>query len=107
MVPPVFNIYRQSLRDQKPKPLQSLRVEASFGESVLPVRDTQVHNHQSEVIGKGVCEEKPVAREVLEPDLRLCVSAFVDYCEPSIFHFGVDIESVNFLPVFYESLRRG
>ena len=58
-----------------------------------------MHNHEPEVIGKRVRKEEPVAREVLEPDLRFGVGASVDDCKSSVLHFRVDIESVDFLPI--------
>jgi hypothetical protein len=50
----IFDVNSKSLRDEEPEPLQSLGIRACFRESVLPVGDSQVHNHQAEVISEAV-----------------------------------------------------
>lgn len=46
-------------------------------------------DHQSEIIGEGVCDEEPIAGEVLKPNLRLrlriLASLHVDQREPASF----------------------
>jgi hypothetical protein len=56
--------------------LKGLLVETGVRECVLPVGYAQVYYHQSEVIGKSVCDEEPVAGEVLKPYLRLLLTVF-------------------------------
>ena len=68
---PVFHIDSKPFRGQEPEPLQSLGVQTNFSERIVPVRKAQVHDHQSEVISECIGDEIPLAREVLEPDLRL------------------------------------
>jgi hypothetical protein len=67
----VLDVDRESLGRQESEPLKGLRVQAYLGESVLPMRQPQMHNHQSEVIREGVRYEEPGTGQVLEPDLRL------------------------------------
>lgn len=67
----VFDIDCKSFGYQESEPLKSLWVEANFGKSILPVWNTKVHDHQSEVIGERICDKKPLAGQILEPDLWL------------------------------------
>ena len=62
-------------------------VEAHLRERIVPIRQAQVHNHQSEVIGEGIRDEKPLARKVLEPDLWLGSLCLVDQGQSPIFDF--------------------
>lgn len=55
----VLDVDGQTLRGQEPEPLQGLRVQTHLGEGVLPVGETQVHDHQTEVVCEGVRYEKP------------------------------------------------
>ena len=50
----VLDVYRQSLWNEESEPVHGLRIETSFGESVLPVGDAQVHDHQAEVVCETV-----------------------------------------------------
>jgi len=65
-----LHINSQSLWRQESEPLESYGRKSSCCEGVLPMRETQMHNHQAEVVCKGVCYEIPVAAQILEPDLR-------------------------------------
>lgn len=65
----VFDVDGQSFWRKESEPLHGLWVEAYLGEGVLPVWDTQVHDHQSEVVSERVGDEEPVAAEILEPNL--------------------------------------
>ena len=61
LVLPVLDINCESFRDEEPKPLESLGIRTSLGKGILPVRDTQVHYHKTEVIREAVRQEEPVA----------------------------------------------
>jgi hypothetical protein len=67
----VLNIDCKPFRYQESEPLKSLWIESNLGKSILPVWDTKVHDHQSEVISERVRDKKPLARQILEPDLWL------------------------------------
>jgi len=41
--------------------MESLWIETSLGEGVLPVRNTKVHDHEPEVIREGITDIKPMA----------------------------------------------
>ena len=71
LAPPILNIDRQALGGQKAEPLERLWVQADLGERVVPVGQTKVHDHQAEVVSESIRDEKPLAGQVLEPDLRL------------------------------------
>lgn len=59
----------------------------------MPVGQAQVHDHESEVVSKRICDEEPFARKILEPYLRLCGFVVSVYqCESSVFDLAVDIE---------------
>lgn len=75
--------------------MQSLRVEANLREGVVPVRDAQVHDHQSEVVREGVGDEEPLAGEILEPNLRLGVRVLENQGQTSVFHLGVNVECAD------------
>ena len=51
--------------------MEGLWVEADLRKRIVPVRQTQVHDHQAEVVSESIRDEKPLAGQVLEPDLRL------------------------------------
>ena len=84
---------------QKAEPLQCLLVESCVCKSVLPLRYAQVHNHEAEVVSKGVCYEEPVARKVLKPNLgfALTFAIHVNQCESATLEFAVDFESKDLL----------
>ena len=52
LVPSVFDVDGKSFWDQESEPLKGLGIETGFGERVLPVWDSQVHDHKSEVVSK-------------------------------------------------------
>ena len=41
---PVLDVNSETLRNEKAEPLKRLLIEASLGERILPVGNTQVHN---------------------------------------------------------------
>lgn len=98
MVFAVLNVDCEPLWGQEAEPLQGLRVQPNLGEGILPVGQTQVHDHQTEVVGESVRDEEPRAGEVLEPDLRLVHIASVHQGESAILHFGVNVEGGDVLP---------
>ena len=51
--------------------MEGLWVEADLRKRIVPVWQTQVHDHQAEVVSESIRDEKPLAGQVLEPDLRL------------------------------------
>ena len=51
--------------------MEGLWVESDLRKRIVPVRQAQMHNHQAEVVSEGIRDEKPLAGQVLEPDLRL------------------------------------
>ena len=54
---------------------------------------TEVHQHETEVVRKGVCNEKPRRTEVLKPDLWLGErSCTVEQCQPPIQRVRVQLE---------------
>ena len=46
-----------------------------------------MHDHEAEVVGEGVSDEEPLARVVLEPDLRLAHASFVKESQAATLHF--------------------
>ena len=58
--------------------MEGLWVEADLRKRIVPVRQTQVHDHQAEVVGERVGNEEPMARVVLEPDLGFDRLVLVD-----------------------------
>lgn len=82
----VFDIDGESLGYQETEPVECLRVETCFGESILPIWDAKMHDHETEVVSERVGDVEPVTREVLEPNLWLLVAASIHQCQPSIFH---------------------
>ena len=48
-----------------------LRAQADVGERVLPLGQTDVHQHQPEVMSEGFGHEVPTQGSVKEPDLRV------------------------------------
>lgn len=91
----------ETLRDQEAEPVKRLRVETCLGECVLPVRDTQVHDHEPEVVREGVGDIEPVAREVLEPYLWFLIGASVHESKTSIFNIGVNVKGTNVFMVLF------
>lgn len=77
LIPPILNINSKSLGREEPKPLQRLLIQARIRECILPQRNAQMHDHESEVVGERVSDEKPLARAVLEPDLRFWLAVLV------------------------------
>lgn len=77
LIPPVLNINSKSLGREEPKPLQRLLIQARIRERILPQRDAQMHNHESEVVSERVGYEKPLARAILEPDLWFWLAVLV------------------------------
>ena len=55
----ILDVNGETFRGQEPEPLQGLRVQAYLGEGVLPVGETQVHDHQAEIVCESVRYEKP------------------------------------------------
>jgi hypothetical protein len=44
----------------------------------VPIWQTKMHNHQSEVVSKSVGDEEPLTGKILEPDLGLGWWVFED-----------------------------
>ena len=60
-----------------------------------------MHDHKPEVISEGVRDEKPVAAEILKPDLRgLAGLTSVEKAEPPVFDALVHVESGDHLAFF-------
>jgi hypothetical protein len=57
----ILDVNGEALGGQEPEPLQGLRVQTYLGEGVLPVGETQVHDHQTEIVCESVRYEKPRA----------------------------------------------
>lgn len=55
----ILDINSEAFWGQEPEPLQGLGVQTYLGEGVLPVRETQVHDHQTEIVCESVRYEKP------------------------------------------------
>ena len=83
----VFDIDGESLRRQEAEPLKGLRVKTDLSEGVVPIRNAEVHDHEAEVVCECVGDEEPLAREILEPDLRLCISVLEDQRKTTVFDF--------------------
>ena len=95
---PIFDVDRESLRRQEPKPLQSLWVQTHLRKRVVPVGEPEVHDHEAEVVSECVRDEEPLARQILEPYLRLCSLVVpVDQREAPVLYLAVDIESPDVL----------
>jgi len=77
LIPPILNINSKSLGREESKPLQRLLIQARIRECILPQRDAQMHDHQSKVVSERVSDKKPLARAVLEPDLRFWLAVLV------------------------------
>ena len=57
-----------------------------------------MHYHESKVVGKCICNKKPVAGEVLEPDLRLLLTVLafsVDKRQSPTLAFRIDLVRKN------------
>ena len=78
-----------------------MRIQTNLSECIVPVWNPKMHNHQSEVIGEGVRYEEPLAREILEPNLRFPLRLPVDEGQPSVPNFRVDIKCSNVLAMKY------
>lgn len=64
----------------------------------MPVRQPKVHDHQTEVISERVRYKVPLAREVLEPNLRLGgLVVAVDKSKSAIFYLAVNVERPDVL----------
>lgn len=61
----------------------------------MPVGKTQVHDHESEVVSEGVCNEEPLARQVLKPNLGLSLRVLEDQSKAAVFHFLVNVKCSN------------
>ena len=95
LTPPILYIDCQALGGQKAEPLERLWVQADLGERVVPVGQTQVHDHQAEVVGERVGNEEPLARVVLEPDLGFDRLVLVDEGHSAVLYLCVDVEGSN------------
>lgn len=89
---PVFNVDGEPLWDEEAEPLQRLLVEPTVGKGVLPVRDTEVHDHDAEVVREGVGDVIPLAGEVLEPNLRFLLGPFEQKSDAAVLRLGVDLK---------------
>lgn len=76
LVSSVLDVDSETLGRQETEPLEGLLVEARIGEHILPQRDSQVHDHQAEVVSESVGDEVPTAGEILKPDLWLALGVF-------------------------------
>ena len=54
-----------------------------------------MHDHQAEVVSERVGNKEPLARIVLEPDLRLDCLILVDESHSTILDLCIDIEGSN------------
>jgi hypothetical protein len=75
-----------------------LWVEANFREGILPPWDSKVHNHEPEIVCKTVCDEIPLAAEILEPDLRLVGIASEHESKSAILYFRINFKCADVLP---------
>ena len=96
---PVFDVDCKPFRYQESEPLESLWVEANLGESILPVWNTKVHDHQSEIISESIRDKKPLARQILEPNLWLGAGASIHQSKSTVLDIGVNIERVDVFSV--------
>jgi len=96
----VFDINGQSFRCEESEPLKSWWVKSYLCEGILPVWDAQVHNHQSEIVRKWICNEKPVATQILEPNLWFWMTASEQNGQSSIFDIRVNIKGMYVLLLF-------
>jgi len=55
------------------EPLLDLRTQSYVGESVLPLRETNMHQHKTEVVRERLCHEVPAQSAIEEPNLRVLV----------------------------------
>lgn len=74
----VFNVDSQSLGGEESEPLEGLWIQTHLGKSIVPIWQTKMHNHQSEVVSKSVGDEEPLTGKILEPDLGLGWWVFED-----------------------------
>ena len=74
----------------------------------MPVRQAQVHDHESEVVCERVSNEKPATREVLEPDLRLGCWRLEDESEASVLYLLINIKGTDshFFAANIEKVKR-
>ena len=56
-----------------------------------------MHDHQSEVVSERVRDEKPVAAEILEPDLGLVDCSTINDGETAVYNFLVYFIGENVL----------
>lgn len=98
---PVFDVDCKPFRYQESEPLESLWVEANLGESILPVWNTKVHDHQSEIISESIRDKKPLARQILEPNLWLGAGASIHQSKSTVLDIGVNIERVDVFLFFF------
>ena len=56
-----------------------------------------MHDHQTEVIGERVSDVEPLAREVLEPNLRLLVTSSVHDGNTAVGDLRVDFKGMDFI----------
>lgn len=61
------------------------------------MRQAEMHNHQTEVVGECVCNEEPATRKVLEPDLWLVIVASVHQSKSTILDLCINVKCSDVL----------